>query len=215
MGLSTVSWHSAPLWWSDIWTSNWSRRTSKSISTLCFFPLQANRLNYLCFSLPKTEINLRFIIFKGVFLKAIYIYIHTHGKHCLIYTNINAVYLSICQCFIFCNTGGPRATVLHKITWITWNQTKTTDYSQLWDRPHSILMCLHGLFYIYKSIYIYIYTLCLFNLSVIFIFGSQFFVKNLPYFFLSLYFCATVCQRGASVFRQCVNVQSFIWMVYQ
>lgn len=49
--------------------------------------------------------------------------------------------------------------------------------------------------------------------------NHSFFVKNLPYFFLSLYFVPlfiNVYRDDVSVFRLCEwIVQSFIWMVYQ
>lgn len=61
-------------------------------------------------------------------------------------------------------------------------------------------------FFIYK--YKYIYIPCAFLICLSFIYGSQFFVKNLPYFFLSLYFCATVdrcLSEPECLFLDCVN----------
>ncbi len=64
MGLSPVTWHSAPPWWSDVeipidlsWTI---RGTSGASYRLSFSPLQANRFNHLCFLLPKTKGFIRF-----------------------------------------------------------------------------------------------------------------------------------------------------------
>lgn len=50
------------------WNSNWSflndPGTSKAFYRVCFSPLQANRFNYLCFLLPKTDsINFKVYFF--------------------------------------------------------------------------------------------------------------------------------------------------------
>lgn len=52
------------------------------------------------------------------------------------------------------------------------------------DQPHSILMCLHGLFFISK----YKYIPCAFLICLSYVcLDHCFFVNNLPYFFLSLF----------------------------
>lgn len=58
--------------------------------------------------------------------------------------NINAVYLSVCHMQVFCNTGTPGYQ----------GPVQETAPANYWDQPHSILMCLHGLFYIHTYIYI-------------------------------------------------------------
>lgn len=89
--------------------SNWSflndPGTSGAFYTLCFLPLRANCLNYRCFLFSTKDwlFNLKdsFVLKEGILLKAIEKALFS------IYSNENAVYLSICQCFVFCNTGAP------------------------------------------------------------------------------------------------------------
>lgn len=115
---------------------------------------------------------------------------------------------------VFCNTGAPAPHKTLMIMEPDQENRKSLQPIILRPTPFHPNVPAWSFLYINKSIY----TLCLFNLSVIFMYGSQFFVKNLPYFFLSLYFCATLSMfiKMECLFLVCEwIVQSFIWMVYQ
>lgn len=100
--------------WNSSW-SEWSRVPAELFSRLCFFPSAGQSfVTTFCFSFyQRLTISFKFS-FKKIESSQGSSAPKPYGEHCFfsVHTNINAVYLSVCQCFVFCNTGGrsfPRA----------------------------------------------------------------------------------------------------------